>query len=151
MSEKTYYQKLQDPRWQKLRLEAMQKADFCCESCFDSKSTLNVHHKDYIKGREPWEYGLTQLSVLCETCHKEHHSKTDPIRFLSTMLTLDGGPWDRHRIAFIIAGYLKIDFKLFCDKLEYEENDWAISMHKLGKKLEEVEIDFLKDIKNEMV
>jgi hypothetical protein len=151
MSAKTYYEKLQDPRWQKLRLEAMQRAEFCCESCSDGKSTLNVHHKDYIKGREPWEYGSTQLSVLCESCHKEYHSKIDPIRFISTMLTLDGGPWDRNRIAFIISGYLQIDYKSFCEKLNYEQDDWSLSMYKLGAKLEEMESNLLKEIKNGMV
>jgi methionyl-tRNA synthetase len=59
-----YWEKLKDPRWQKLRLEAMQKADFHCERCGDGESTLNVHHKEYFKGREPWEYKPKQLLDL---------------------------------------------------------------------------------------
>lgn len=151
MSEKTYWQKLQDPRWQKLRLEVMQKNNFCCESCKDDKSTLNVHHKDYIKGREPWEYGVAQLSVLCEKCHKDLHDKIDPIRWLSTILDSNGGDLDRHKISFIIAGYLRCDYNLFLKKINYEENEWSLTMHKLGSRLQKIESTWVKEIKNEMV
>ena len=151
MAERTYYEKLKDPRWQKLRLQVMEAADFCCQLCFDSTSSLNVHHKDYIKGKEPWEYDVNQLSVLCEDCHKEYHGKIDSIRFISSILTQDGGPWDRNRIAFIISGYLQMDYKLFCEKLNYEEDDWSLLMYKLGCKLEKIESKLLEEIRNEMV
>lgn len=62
-----------DPRWQKRRLEVMQRDAFCCARCFDSESTLNVHHAYYVKGRKPWEYPDFALSTLCSDCHSRQH------------------------------------------------------------------------------
>jgi hypothetical protein len=73
-----YSDKLRDPRWQKLRLEVMNRAYFTCEKCFDDKSTLHVHHNYYVGGREPWEYRADSLSCICENCHKlEKDNATD--------------------------------------------------------------------------
>lgn len=70
----TYFQKLRDPRWQKKRLEAMELAGFRCEACGSADHTLNIHHRIYIKGREPWEYELSQLACLCDLCHTDEHT-----------------------------------------------------------------------------
>lgn len=73
----SYAAKLKDPRWQRKRLEILQRSDWSCESCGDRTSTLHVHHKQYIKGREPWEYEASGLEALCEKCHsKAHDEKT---------------------------------------------------------------------------
>lgn len=101
---KTYWEKLKDPRWQRLRLEAMQSQNFTCELCYDDTKTLNVHHKQYFKGREPWEYDVGQLSVLCEDCHEEEHRTEDELRVLCSYLPLDG-PGSRSSIASLVAGY----------------------------------------------
>jgi hypothetical protein len=66
---KTYSEKLKDPRWQKRRLEIMQKADFSCEECGDNESSLQIHHRIYRKGKQPWEYDNEELVCLCEECH----------------------------------------------------------------------------------
>jgi hypothetical protein len=65
---KSYSEKLKDPRWQRKRLEIMQRDDFACILCGDSKSTLNVHHWEY-KG-EPWDVDNDNLSTVCVTCHE---------------------------------------------------------------------------------
>jgi hypothetical protein len=65
---KTYSEKLKDPRWQRKRLKIMQRDDFTCTLCGDSKSTLNVHHWEY-KG-EPWDVDNDNLSTVCVTCHE---------------------------------------------------------------------------------
>lgn len=70
---KTYSEKLLDPRWQRKRLEILSRSDFQCEACMDSENTLHVHHKHYIKGREPWEYEPHELVVLCKECHSNEH------------------------------------------------------------------------------
>jgi predicted HNH restriction endonuclease len=70
---KTYYEKLKDPRWQKKRLEVMSEHNFTCEMCADSETTLNVHHKEYFKDWEPWQYANSQLTCLCENCHEATH------------------------------------------------------------------------------
>ncbi len=71
---KSYYEKLQDPRWQKKRLEVMEAAGFSCEWCQDEEGTLHVHHWYYARGADPWEYPSNQLTALCEDCHKQAHS-----------------------------------------------------------------------------
>ena len=64
-----YSEKLRDPRWQKKRLEIMQRDNFTCMACGDKESTLNLHHKEY--HGDPWEAPDVSLETLCETCHGE--------------------------------------------------------------------------------
>lgn len=66
-----YWQLLRDPRWQRLRLEVMQRDEFCCTHCGSKTDTLNVHHTYYEKGNAPWEYPPESLHTLCESCHEE--------------------------------------------------------------------------------
>lgn len=41
---------------------------------------LNVHHKYYIKGHNPWDYSNEALITLCEKCHgKRHQTSTTPV------------------------------------------------------------------------
>lgn len=68
-----YSEKLKDPRWQKKRLEIFARDEFTCQRCFDSESTLAVHHFRYIHGREPWDYPNNKLITLCETCHSAEY------------------------------------------------------------------------------
>lgn len=65
----TYAEKLKDPRWQKKRLEVLNRDNFTCIYCYDQKECLHVHHKSYIKGKQPWEYDLENLTTACESCH----------------------------------------------------------------------------------
>lgn len=67
----SYIELLRDPRWQKKRLEIMQRDEFACQRCFDSESTLNVHHRFYKKDSAPWDYPDGSLVTLCESCHKD--------------------------------------------------------------------------------
>jgi len=73
---KSYAELLKDPRWQKIRLEVFQRADWQCEQCSDRTTELHVHHTFY-DGREPWEYPENSLKCLCKTCHNSEHSKKD--------------------------------------------------------------------------
>jgi hypothetical protein len=66
----TYSEKLRDPRWQKKRLEILQRDDFTCQLCKDTKAELQIHHKEYITGREPWEYENENFITYCKHCHK---------------------------------------------------------------------------------
>lgn len=132
-----YSQKLRDPRWQKKRLEVMQAADFCCEICGDSDSTLNVHHKQYLKGYEPWDYSIKQLSCICENCHDEFHKKDDSLnKFISYAIL--SGRGDRDDCAYLIAGLIGVENIVFDDwhyecnyligKLIYDKgNDWVFN------------------------
>jgi hypothetical protein len=66
-----YSQKLRDPRWQKRRLEILQRDNFTCRICDDKEKTLHVHHRRYIPGHEPWDYIDELLVTLCEDCHSD--------------------------------------------------------------------------------
>lgn len=69
--QKTAYQKkLEDPRWQKKRLEALERAGWKCEGCDAETEQLHVHHRYYVSKREPWDYPQWTYKVLCKTCHK---------------------------------------------------------------------------------
>jgi 5-methylcytosine-specific restriction endonuclease McrA len=67
----TYWQKLQDPRWQRKRLEVMERANFSCQGCGATDKKLNVHHGYYERGLEPWEYDLATLWCMCDECHEQ--------------------------------------------------------------------------------
>lgn len=71
---KTYFEKLQDPRWQKKRLEILDRAGFKCEWCGSDKFRLEVHHGYYASRFEPWEYADDSLYCLCEHCHGQAES-----------------------------------------------------------------------------
>ena len=109
MTTKTYWEKLKDPRWQKLRLETMQKANFTCEVCNDKDNPLNVHHREYFKDHNPWEYHYFQLSVLCESCHEKHHDDFNLLKFVSSHALL-AGDGNRTDISYLMAGFLNIDY-----------------------------------------
>lgn len=64
-----YAQKLLDPRWQRKRLEVLDRAKWACETCGDESSPLHVHHGFYRYGTEPWDYPDSSLHCLCEACH----------------------------------------------------------------------------------
>lgn len=63
-----YAQKLKDPRWQKKRLQILERDEWTCQECGDAETTLHVHHKRYGDG-EPWEAPDAWLVTLCEDCH----------------------------------------------------------------------------------
>ncbi len=65
----SYSEKLKDPRWQRKRLEILNRDGFSCILCEDKASTLHVHHLSYVKGKEPWEYQDENFITLCEHCH----------------------------------------------------------------------------------
>ena len=104
-----YFIKLKDPRWQKLRLEVMQYNGFSCEICIDKESPLNVHHKEYFKDHEPWEYSIEQLSCLCESCHESQHNRFNFLRWSCSYLNLDGSS-NRDDASILLAGFAELDY-----------------------------------------
>lgn len=66
-----YGRKLQDPRWQKKRLEILERDRFQCQVCGDCRSMLHVHHVAYdpVERIDPWEYIDETLVTLCARCH----------------------------------------------------------------------------------
>lgn len=70
MEKKSYSELLKDPRWQKKRLEILNRDKFECRCCGRDDKTLQVHHIIYETGRKPWEYNNDDLITLCEFCHE---------------------------------------------------------------------------------
>jgi hypothetical protein len=101
---KTYTEKLKDPRWQKKRLEIMQADGFRCRKCRDDKSTLNVHHLIYEKGKSPWDYPRAMLVTLCETCHAKAGDKVN--RILAAHLFIK--KWEPRTLRMILAALLQV-------------------------------------------
>lgn len=73
MANTKYSQKLQNPKWQRKRLEIMQRDNFCCSKCQNDQDQLEVHHLKYIPGKQPWESPGADLITLCNTCHELEH------------------------------------------------------------------------------
>ena len=72
-----YSEKLKSPKWQKKRLEILQRDKFKCRACENEKETLNIHHISYDKNKEPWDYDNDNLITLCDECHKTWHNIYD--------------------------------------------------------------------------
>lgn len=86
--QKWYSEKRRDPRWQRRRLEIMERDKFTCQHCRATDKPLNVHHKFYEKGRMPWEYLDYALITLCEDCHKEEPARVaEVVAVLVPLLT----------------------------------------------------------------
>lgn len=72
LTKKTYGEALKDPRWQKKRLEILDRDQWTCFWCGDQKTTLHVHHL-YYSGTFPWETEDDGLQTLCSECHDLNH------------------------------------------------------------------------------
>ena len=71
--QKSYSEKLKDPRWQKMRLKILERDGWCCRICRKKDKTLHVHHLQY--GDEPWETEDRYLITVCADCHEEFATK----------------------------------------------------------------------------
>ena len=62
-----------DPKWQKLRLQIMERDHFTCCGCgkHGDSSTLNAYHLVYEAGRAPWEYADDALATYCQQCYAD--------------------------------------------------------------------------------
>jgi 5-methylcytosine-specific restriction endonuclease McrA len=76
----------QDPRWQKKRLEILNRDRFTCTFCGDNTKPLHVHHRWYESGRKPWEYPNEALVTYCEDCHSQMTAINRSIREKLKML-----------------------------------------------------------------
>lgn len=80
MKTEEYRELLKDGRWQRRRLEIMQRDDFKCREC-GMTNDLNVHHIRYVPGRKPWEYDDGDLVTLCGNCHKAVHESIGKMHY----------------------------------------------------------------------
>ena len=69
MDNNNYSNKLTHPKWQKKRLEILQRDNFTCTLCSDTETELHIHHKEYIYGNDVWDYENSNFQTLCKYCH----------------------------------------------------------------------------------
>jgi hypothetical protein len=84
---------LQNPLWKQRRGDYLAKKPFC-EKC--GNRATQVHHKQYIEGRKPWEYLDGDLMAVCDDCHRKEHAvpTNKPFRDPSEIGGVDYGPVD---------------------------------------------------------
>lgn len=89
-----YFEKLRDPRWQKRRLEVLQREAFTCQRCGSDENELHVHHLRY--GKDPWDTDPEFLECLCINCHEAREALNRAFREIPTgdlaaaLIALDG-------------------------------------------------------------
>lgn len=71
---KEYLEVLKDPRWQRKRLEILNRDGFACQKCGNTQQTLAIHHREYLSGRYPWDYPGELLITLCQKCHEKEEA-----------------------------------------------------------------------------
>lgn len=84
----TYSEKLKDPRWRLFRDQfvtrnLLDEGDNYCPECGEDSGInprWHVHHRRYIKGREPWQYDDKDLRLICEGCHERLHALEERVR-----------------------------------------------------------------------
>lgn len=96
-----YLAKLRDPRWQKKRLEVFNRDGWACKYCGDTQSSLQVHHKAYQKGKEPWDYPMDWLITACETCHEKQPRDLQPeeMELIANLRARNIQPYDMKLLA----------------------------------------------------
>jgi hypothetical protein len=68
--------------WYSFSEKIRARDNYQCLKCQKTKAevTLQVHHKLYVCGLQPWEYALSDCLTLCKGCHAEEHSLIEPRR-----------------------------------------------------------------------
>lgn len=59
------------PKWQKKRLEILERDNFNCVNCGEDDKQLDVHHGYYEINKMLWEYDNQTMITLCKKCHKD--------------------------------------------------------------------------------
>jgi len=127
-----YLQKLRDPRWQKKRLEILERDNWKCQCCWDQESTLTVHHRRYLPGKEPWDYPGEYLVTLCGECHETERMLLPEAEYdLLAMLRILFFAEDVHRIA---SGFNQMEL-LHSHEVVASVYEWALSDPKIQKEL----------------
>jgi hypothetical protein len=67
--------------WHAFRREVIALDGSACNRCgarADDGAVLQVHHKQYLAGRKPWEYPFQLCEAICRGCHAVEHGKSPP-------------------------------------------------------------------------
>jgi len=124
--------------------------NYTCVKCGrkEGEVVLQVHHKQYIKGKKPWEYDYSYCETLCKGCHAREHKLIEPsadwvLVEVHDLNSVSGtceraNCGQRIRYEFIIyhpeCGY-KVVGSTCIDYLSKNEQEFALSMLKHYKSL----------------
>ncbi|MBW8337090.1 HNH endonuclease [Stutzerimonas stutzeri] len=70
-----------DRQWAAFREKVVNLDGAMCVECGRTRSdgvVLQVHHRQYIRGRKPWEYDYADCETLCKGCHAREHGEIRP-------------------------------------------------------------------------
>ena len=129
-----YSELLKDPRWQKKRLEIMNRDNWTCQSCFSTDITLHVHHLRY--SGKPWEAPDICLITLCEKCHEFEEGLKDHDLY---DLIADAG-LTRENLKILLQ---HVAFKVKKTSQEYNAPFWAFHQEVLMSIVTQEELDEL--------
>lgn len=73
----TYQEQLKSPKWQKKRLEILNRDEFTCQNCGETDSELHVHHLFYLRNIKVYDYPDKFYITLCKGCHENIHNETE--------------------------------------------------------------------------
>ncbi len=68
-------------KWEQFRREVIELDGGNCVRCGKARedgAILHVHHKQYIDGREYWDYPIEMMETLCAGCHAKEHGIISP-------------------------------------------------------------------------
>jgi hypothetical protein len=74
-----YNEKLANNEWHKVRDAVRIRDNYICQKCGDDKQKQDVHHIQYLKGKEPWDSPMEDLITLCWKCHQHEHVAIPPL------------------------------------------------------------------------
>ena len=79
MTKNEYKKLLESDYWRGYSYAIIKERNWTCEQCGKyipyARNEFNVHHKQYINDRKPWQYDSDLLQVLCKECHAKAHNK----------------------------------------------------------------------------
>jgi hypothetical protein len=85
MTKNEYKKLLESDYWRGYSYAIIKERNWTCEQCGKyipyARNEFNVHHKQYINDRKPWQYDADLLQVLCKECHAKVHNKYNNAEF----------------------------------------------------------------------
>ena len=79
---KSFKEQIKSPKWQKKRLEILERDEFSCQNCGETEEQLHVHHLLYHKDTMFWDYDNKYLITFCDVCHYNWHKANNEIKEL---------------------------------------------------------------------
>jgi len=117
----SYASKLKDPRWIELRDKAIKHYDGCnCFGCGCAES-IHVHHDKYDYSKEPWEYTVDDLSLLCNVCHENYHKNNKLLKKILTNHRLFYS-YEFSKLISIMDLFLCLDTSKYKEVIEFIES-----------------------------